>query len=134
VYKKIRNVDTERVELELEEYRHKQLRLGGLDKEKEKEKEKETSRKKNSNVKRLGTKLVLKGTNDKDVEGSKETNKEKEAEIVADVGQKNDMESGKEKAVVEPLLENKDVSNVVDSLPIPIKKKRLTLKKRLGDN
>jgi hypothetical protein len=142
VYKKIRNVDTERVELELEEYRHKQLRLGGLDKEKEKEKEKETSRKKNSNVKRLGTKLVLKGTNDKDVEGSKETNKEKEAEIIADVGEKNDMESGKEKAVVEPLLENtdvntdvnKDVSNVVDSLPIPIKKKRLTLKKRFGDN
>ena len=102
--------------------------------DKEKEKEKETARKKNSNVKRLGTKLILKGTKDVDVSDKDVGEKEKEAEIVADVGEKNGIESGKEKAVVEPLLENTDVSNAVEPLPIPIKKKRLTLKKRLGDN
>jgi hypothetical protein len=144
VYKKIRNVDTERVELDLEEYRHKQLNMGGL----EKEKEKDSARKKNSNVKRLGSKLILKRAKDVDVtekekEKEKEQEKEKEMdlELIPDVGVKKLIEL--EKAVVEPVLENTDtavntdalnvISNAVDALPIPIKKKRLTLKKRLGD-
>ena len=142
VYKKIRNVDTERVELDLEEYRHKQLNMGGL------EKEKESARKKNSNVKRLGSKLILKRTKDVDVtekeqeqEKEKEIEKEIDIELIPDVGVKKLIEL--EKAVVEPVLENTDtavntdalnvISNAVDALPIPIKKKRLTLKKRLGD-
>jgi hypothetical protein len=135
VYKKIRNVDTERVELELEEYRHKQLRMGGLEKEKEKEKEKETTRKKNSNVKRLGSKLILKRSKDVDV-ADKDL---EERDVEAEASEKKVIDI--EKAVVEPVLENTDtavntdalnvVSNAVGALPIPIKKKRLTLKKRL---
>jgi hypothetical protein len=142
VYKKIRNVDTERVELDLEEYRHKQLNMGGL--EKEKEKEKESARKKNSNVKRLGSKLILKRAKDVDVtekEKEKEKEQEMDLELIPDVGVKKLIDL--EKAVVEPVLENTDtsvntdalnvISNAVDALPIPIKKKRLTLKKRLGN-
>jgi hypothetical protein len=142
VYKKIRNVDTERVELDLEEYRHKQLNMGGL------EKEKDSVRKKNSNVKRLGSKLILKRAKDVDVtekEKEKEKEQEKEQEmdleLIPDVGVKKLIDL--EKAVVEPVLENTDtavntdalnvISNAVDALPIPIKKKRLTLKKRLGN-
>jgi len=138
VYKKIRNVDTERVELDLEEYRHKQLNMGGL------EKEKDSVRKKNSNVKRLGSKLILKRAKDVDVtekEKEKEKEQEMDLELIPDVGVKKLTDL--EKAVVEPVLENTDtavntdalnvISNAVDALPIPIKKKRLTLKKRLGN-
>jgi hypothetical protein len=116
--------------------------MGGL------EKEKDSVRKKNSNVKRLGSKLILKRSKDVDVtekeqeqEKEKEKEQETDLELIPDVGVKKLIEL--EKAVVEPVLENTDtavntdalnvISNAVDALPIPIKKKRLTLKKRLGN-
>jgi hypothetical protein len=131
VYKKIRHVNTEKVELELEEYRQKQYKVGVG------EKAATILRKKNANVKKLGTKLVLKGAVDArglpdGVDVSKGTMKDESAAVMKVV-------SSIEKMVLEPVPEQLDaptdalsvLSEMTDSVVNPVKKKRLTLKKRV---